>query len=339
MKVVINGKAFVKKYKTGVQRYCIELLNEIDKQVSGTEIELLIPKYCNEEFTYKNIKVVKFGNLNLNIWEQIELPLYAYRNKAILVNLCNTSPILKPDIVCVHDINCIKNPQYYPKLFSIWYKIMVKNAVKKAKKIITVSKFSKSEIENYYNIKDVEVIYNGYEHINRTKSDNRIFEKVKGIEKNKYFFTLGTIQKNKNIEWILQVAKLNHNKTFVITGYMNQENIKFDLKNVIYTGYIQDEELKALMENCEAYIIPSFYEGFGIPPLEAFALGKNIIASDIPVFHEVFEDEVKYINPYEYNVNFNDLVNSQNRQKILDKFSWKKSAKDLLNIIEEQVKM
>lgn len=93
MKVVINGKAFVKKYKTGVQRYCIELLNEIDKQVSGTEIELLIPKYCNEEFTYKNIKVVKFGNLNLNIWEQIELPLYAYRNKAILVNLCNTSPI------------------------------------------------------------------------------------------------------------------------------------------------------------------------------------------------------------------------------------------------------
>ena len=175
MKIVISGKAFVKKYRTGVQRYCIELLNKIDKQVSGIEIELLVPKYCDEEFKYKNIKVVKFGKLNLNIWEQIELPLYAYRNKAILVNLCNTSPILKPDIVCIHDLNCIKNPQYYPKVFSMWYKIMVSNAIKKAKKIITVSKFSKNEIENYYNTKDIEVIYNGYEHINRTKSDDKIF--------------------------------------------------------------------------------------------------------------------------------------------------------------------
>lgn len=338
MKVVISGKAFAKKYRTGVQRYCIELLNELDKQAQKMEIELLVPKYCDEKFEYKNIKVVKFGRLNLNIWEQIELPLYAYRNKAILVNLCNTSPILKPDIVCIHDLNCIKNPQYYPKLFSTWYKMMVKNAIKKAKKIITVSIFSKSEIENYYNIKDVEVIYNGYEHINRIKSNDKIFERLEGVEKNKYFFTLGTVQKNKNIEWILQVAKLNPDKTFVITGYMNQENIKFDLKNVIYTGYLQDEELKALMENCEAYIIPSFYEGFGIPPLEAFALGKNVIASDIPVFHEIFEDEIKYINPYEYNVNLNELVDSQNRQKILDKFSWEKSAEELLNMIEEQVK-
>ena len=99
MKVVISGKAFVKKYRTGVQRYCIELLNELDKHVSGIEIELLVPKYCNEEFKYKNIKVVKFGKLNLNIWEQIELPLYAYRNKATLVNLCNTSPILNSGII------------------------------------------------------------------------------------------------------------------------------------------------------------------------------------------------------------------------------------------------
>ena len=338
MKVVISGKAFAKKYRTGVQRYCIELLKELDKQKCGTEIELLVPKYCDEEFKYKNIKVVKFGKLNLNIWEQTELPLYALKNKAILVNLCNTSPILKPDIVCIHDLNCIKNPQYYPKLFSNWYKMMVKNAIKKAKKIITVSRFSKSEIENYYNIKDIEVIYNGYEHIFRVKADDGIFKKLQKVEKNRYFFTLGTIQKNKNIEWILKVAKLNTDKTFVITGYMNQENIKFDLKNVIYTGYLQDEELKALMENCEAYIIPSFYEGFGIPPLEAFALGKNVIASDIPVFHEIFEDEIKYINPYEYNVNLNELVDSQNRQKILDKFSWEKSAEELLNIIEEQVK-
>ena len=155
MKIVISGKAFVKKYRTGVQRYCIELLDEIDVQAKEIEIELLVPQYCDEKFNYKNIKIVKFGNLNLNLWEQIELPLYVKKENAIVVNLCNTSPLLNPGIVCIHDLDCIKNPQYYPKLFSIWYKIIIDNAIKKAKRIITVSNFSKKEIENFYNIDNV----------------------------------------------------------------------------------------------------------------------------------------------------------------------------------------
>ena len=312
MKIVISGKAFVKKYRTGVQRY------------------------CNEKFNYKNIKVVKYGKLNLNFWEQIELPLYALKNKCVLVNLCNTSPLLNPGIVCVHDLNCIKNHQYYPKIFSIWYKIMIGNAIKKAKKIITVSKFSKKEIEDFYHIKDAEVVYNSYEHIEKIKSDNRIFDKIKNIVKNDYFFTLGTVQKNKNIQWIIEVAKKHHDETFVITGYKNQK-IDIDLNNVIYTGYLKDEEIKALMKYCKAYIMPSFYEGFGLPPIEAFSLGKDIIVSDIPVMHEIFEDNVQYIKPNNYDINFNKIVHTKNKEKILNKFSWENSANKLLEIINQSL--
>lgn len=87
------------------------------------------------------------------------------------------------------------------------------------------------------------------------------------------------------------------------------------------------------MKCCKAYIMPSFYEGFGLPPLEAFALGKDVIVSDIPVMHEIFENEVTYINPYEYNFDFEDILVAKNREKILNKYSWKKSAEKLLEII------
>ena len=85
--------------------------------------------------------------------------------------------------------------------------------------------------------------------------------------------------------------------------------------------------------------MPSFYEGFGIPPLEAFALGKDIIASDIPVMHEIFENEIAYINPYDYNIEKLEIKNSKNREEILKKFSWDKSGIKLKKVIDETEKM
>lgn len=272
--------------------------------------------------------------MNVNLWEQIELPIYAKKEKGILVNLCNTSPLVMPGIVCIHDIDCIKNPQYYPKLFSLWYKMMMDNSIKRAKKIITVSNFSKKEIEEHYHIENLKVIYNSYEHINRIKEDDTIFEKLEKVKKGEYFFTLGTVQKNKNLKWILQTAKNHTDKVFVITGYKNQKDIEFDLQNIIYTGYLKDEEIKSLMKNCKAYIMPSFYEGFGIPPLEAFALGREVIVSDIPVMNEIFENEANYINPYQYDFDFNNIMYSKKRKSILEKFSWKNSANALLKLLD-----
>ena len=332
MKIIINGKAFAKKYKTGVQRYCFEILKELDKLVKCEDIELVVPKYCEEKIEYKNIKIIRYGKTNINLWEQIELPFYAKKHKGILVNLCNTSPLLNPGIVCIHDLDCIKNPQYYPKIFSLWYKILIDNSIKKAQKIITVSNFSKCEIENYYNVKDIQVIYNSYEHINRIKEDDTIFARLNSIIKGQYFFTLGTVQKNKNIKWILEIAKKNPDKIFVITGYKNQR-IDFNIKNTIYTGYLKDSELKSLMKSCRAYIMPSFYEDFGIPALEAFSLGKDVIVSDIPVMHEIFGNEANYINPNQYDFDFNNIIHSDKKEKILEKFSWENSAKMLLNLL------
>lgn len=336
MKVIINGKSFAKKYKTGVQRYFIEIIKQIDEIAKDVDIELIIPKYIQKEFDFKNIKVIRFGKLKPNLWEQIELPIYVMRKKGLLINLCNTSPLLNPGIVCIHDINCLVNKKYYPKPFWIWYGIMFRNAVKRAKKIITVSNFSRNEIERYYKINDVEVISNSYEHILKIKEDGNILKRI-NIENIEYIFCLGTIQKNKNINWILENAKINKNYTYVITGYKNQK-IEFNQENVIYTGYLKDEEIKTLMVNAKAYILPSFYEGFGLPAIEALALGTKVIVSDIEVMHEILEKSVYYINPRDSNVIIDEILERkiEEKEKILQKYNWKKSAIKLLKIIENE---
>ena len=333
-KFIVNGKIFTKKYISGVQRYTLEIIKELDNIIDKNEIEICVPKCAKNIPNYKNLKIVKYSRLREIPWEQIAFPYYVAKNNGISINLGNVSPLLNPGIVCIHDLDCIKNPQYYPKIFSLWYKILIDNSIKKAQKIITVSNFSKCEIENYYNVENIQVIYNSYEHINRIKEDDTIFERLNSIIKGQYFFTLGTVQKNKNLEWILEIAKKNPDKTFVITGYKNQKNIDFNIENIIYTGYLKDSELKSLMKNCRAYIMPSFYEGFGIPVLEAFSLGKDVIVSDIPVMHEIFENEANYINPNQYDFDFNNIIHSDKKEKILEKFSWENSAKVLLNLLK-----
>ena len=105
--------------------------------------------------------------------------------------------------------------------------------------------------------------------------------------------------------------------------------------NVLFLGYVRDEELKSLMKYCKAFIFPSYYEGFGIPPMEALSVGSKAIVSDIPVHHEIYGNSVYYIDPYNADVNLDNLLKGHvdNADMVLKEYSWKKSAallKDLL---------
>ena len=103
-------------------------------------------------------------------------------------------------------------------------------------------------------------------------------------------------------------------------------------ENVRFLGYVRDEEAKTLMRDCKAFLFPSFYEGFGLPPLEALSVGcPCIVVSDIPVMHELFEDEAVYIDPHKGE---EFACRKLDAEKILAKYSWKKSARKLLRILE-----
>ncbi len=337
MKVIINGRFLLHRI-TGVERYAREILLELDKIIHSGEIEIAIPPEAQNIPDYKNITITKVGKLKNRLWEHISFPAYVRKKGAISLNLCNTAPLTDPGIVCIHDMKIKAHPEYFNKKFLLWYNLLFSVAVKHAKRIITVSVFSKNEIKKYYSIKadKIVVIPNAWQHYKRVPYNENTLEKYK-LEKGDYFFAIGSMEPNKNFKWIVDSAKKTPNQVYAIAGSINKKifvnGIEDELPpNIKLLGYVGDEEAKTLMRDCKAFLFPSIYEGFGIPPLEAMSAGcKNIIVSDTEIMHEIFENSVVYLNA-ELSLNKFKYVD---HEKILKKYSWKKSAEQIYNLIKE----
>ena len=294
---------------------------------------MAIPPEVNNFPKYNNIKIIKIGCLHNILWEHISFPRYVKKNKAISLNLCNVAPLINPGIVCIHDMKIKVHPEYFNKKFKIWYSILFLNQTKRAKKIITVSEFSKKEIVKYYNVSSsrIVVIPNAWQHYNKVDYDENTLVKY-GLEKSKFYFAMGSMDPNKNFKWIIKKAIENPNEMFVIAGAINknvfsQKGLNLS-DNIKLLGFIKDEEAKTLMRDCKAFLFPSIYEGFGIPPLEAMSAGcQKIIVSDTEVMHEIFNESVEYIDK-------NNKINPE-YDLILSKYSWTTSAQILKKICEE----
>ena len=350
MKTIYISGRFYEQRITGVQRYAREIVSHLDDVINDSDIEtvLLIRNRAEIEQgipSFQNIKVIEIGGMKGVLWDLTTFSNYARKNKGVAVNLCNCTPLVKKSIVTIHDVAFKANPEYCLDLDKkIWHCFNYYMAAKITSSILTVSEFSKKEIVKYYNIpsQKIHVIGNGWNHMENVVSDELIFDKL-GIDKNdKFFFAMSTMSPNKNIKWILNAALKNEKETFVIAGTGNinyiEDKERYDsLKNVIFAGYVSDGEAKSLMEHCTAFILPTFYEGFGIPPLEAIACGaKNIILSDTEVMHEIYRENAIYIDPWnieDFNC-FNELSDNNNFEELLDCYSWEKQAKKLLNLIK-----
>lgn len=334
-KLIINGR-FLSQQITGVQRVAHELVRELDKLVESENIEIVIlaPKNIIFENLYKNIQIKKVGYLKGVLWEQMELPLYSIKEKGVLLNLGSVAPIINTGIVDIHDISFRVNPQFFSKKFSWYYRVLIWILVRTSKKIITVSEFSKQEIIKYYKVpkEKIEVIYNSWEHILRIEEDITILKRF-NLEKKNFYLGVSSIAPNKNFKYIVELAKLYPEKRFVIVG---KKNLKVfgklgieNLENIIWCGYVSDEELKALYMTCKGFIYPSFYEGFGLPPLEAMGCGcEEIYVSKTSCLPEIFEESVIYLNPNKVEKILKDNIRTD--KKVINKYNWYFSSKRLL---------
>ncbi|WP_279118024.1 glycosyltransferase family 4 protein [Fusobacterium varium] len=345
MKIIINGR-FLTQNITGVQRFAHEIVNKLDKFMKKDEIVILVPKnLLFKNLKYENIEIKKIGFLRGYLWEQLELPYYVWKTQGRLVNLCNTAPIINTGIVIIHDISTKVNSKFYSKKFSIFYNILNKIITKTSIKILTVSEFSKKEIMKYYNINSskIDIVYNAWQHMERIIEDRKILEKLR-LKNKKFYLGVSSINPNKNFKYIIELAKLYPEKIFVIVGKLNQKvfgNMNLEkIDNIVWAGYITDEELKALYKNTLGFIYPSFYEGFGIPPMEALACGcKKVYVSDTSCLPEIFEDSVIYLNPYKVEkiLNEREAIKEESIKKVLNKYSWEKSIKTIINIINDSI--
>jgi glycosyltransferase involved in cell wall biosynthesis len=342
MRIVINGK-FLTRPLTGVDRFAFEITHALDEIVAPNEFSVVAPESQTDLSIFENIPIHRTGKHNGILWEQIDLPRYARAQDATLLNLCNIAPLAKSDYTCIHDMQIRANPFYFSRVFVWWYRLLFLRIMKKSPVIFTVSEFSKREIEKYYpgTIDRIEVISSAWQHFDIVNNDETIFDRNPKLKREEYYFALSSLTLNKNLSWLTNVAKANPAVIIAIAGGINSKvfgksNIP-QAENVVYLGYVSDNEAKVLMQNCKGFLFPTFYEGFGLPPLEALACGAQIAVSNTDIMHEVYEDAAHYIDPKNPNIDLKMLFSEPigDPQRILNKYSWQKSAEKLYTVLKE----
>lgn len=226
-------------------------------------------------------------------WEQIVLPLMVRGD--ILVNLCNVGPaLIRNAITMIHDAQVYESPKSYSWPFRLWYHLLQPLLGRKNKFILTVSGFSRDQLIKHEvaEAAKIRVIHNGCDHVLRVTPDfNAVYRH--GLANHRYVLALSNTQKHKNIGILFEAFKSKKLKdvTLVLFGAATKtdfERLGYVVPaNVNFLGRIDDSELFGLLKSAVALAFPSLTEGFGLPPLEAMALGCPAIVAPCGALPEV----------------------------------------------------
>ncbi|AEK19266.1 glycosyl transferase group 1 [Methanococcus maripaludis X1] len=357
--------------KTGVDNAIYNLISELSKQ-TGIDIYLISSQKNNDLFPeLKNISIhdpfkrilkktstyswylfinyyLSKKNLDLDI-------IHNPDNSSLFINLKNKK------IVTIYDIMAFKFPKVSDPVTRFRYRILLYKTLKSSDKIITISNHTKLDLMNYFKIPEdkIKVIYLAANQTYKKLGKNEINEILKKYDLNNPFILyVGGLAPNKNIERLLESYNIIKNKEIsqklILTGVKRHNSTsalktikKLNLQNdVIFTGYVPDEDLPGLYNAADLFVYPSLYEGFGLPPLEAMQCGTPVITSNTSSLPEVVGDAGIMINPYDvdelankmYEVLTNEKLRKEMSKKGLERaklFSWKKCAEEHLKVYEE----
>ncbi len=346
--IIINGD-FLCRNLTGIERFAFETCKHLDFLIEKNQIGIYIPKNAKTIPNYNNIKVIisKKECKVFPLWEHFEFGKFVKKNKHIPLDFSNVTPLGTKGIVFIHDIYAKLYPQDFSrvrdKFINKYMCLMYRYATKNAKLLLTVSEFSQNQISSIYKIpkEKIYVIPNGWDHFKSVEPDNSIFDQFPILSSNDFYFTLGSLSQRKNLKWIADYAEKHPSEIFAISGKMlsglvppELEKLK-TLKNIVLLGYVSDGHVKALMQKCKAFVFPSYYEGFGIPPLEALSCGTQIIVSKSASLPEIYGETAHYIDADNTNVELSELLTQPvaKPDEILEKYTYENAAKKLYNTL------
>lgn len=368
MKIAVHGSHLCQDREDGNQTYILNLfraIREIDKDNQYTF-------YYNKPSS-KKVEAPNFEHRVHQaplMWTQRVFPFLLRKdNPDVLFMPIQMLPFLKAkkqkSVVTIHDLAFLLYPETFPPKDAFLHKLYVREAITKADHLIAITEATKQDIIKFYNIEaaKITVVYHGVDKQRfrlMKKGEEHLAREVKSkynITK-PYLLYIGNVQPRKNIQGLIKAyqklrTNTQHDYQLVIAGakaWLVDEVMKeigeLYREDIIFTGRFEDAELTPLLWGADLFVLPSFYEGFGLPILEAMACGVPTVVSNTPSLVEVGGEASLSFDPHSIDdmakVLDNILSNSKLREKMrklglkrVDQFSWTRCAKETIAVINK----
>lgn len=381
MKIGIDASRAFQKKRTGIEEYSYQVIKHLRNELRDAQVVLYVRSEQESVIREKEfilpkswrVKVIKFPYL----WTQLGLSLELLLHPVdVLFVPAHVVPIIHPKntIVTVHGLEY----EFFPEGYSFWARIYmrwsIKFSCKWARSIIAVSNNTKNDLIKLYDIKKdkISVIYEGYNsNFQFPISNFQSISNDKILNYKPYLLFIGRLEKRKNIEGILDAYKILVEKyklphSLLLAGKpgFGFEIIKLKIDNllkienclpageagklkIVNLGYIDEARKWQLLSNADIFLFPSFYEGFGLPILEAQVLGVPVVTSNISSLPEVGGESVLYADPNKPKkiteaayklISDENLKNSiiKKGHENIKRFAWEKCAEKINKVLIEK---
>ena len=369
MRIGIDGRA-AKWYRgTGIGTYTYQLISNLNAIDSDNDYLIFLPENSTLTNLNSNFKIEPIHHSpNNNFWEEVSVPNILDNSRIDMYHVPQNGVGLSENINCakiitLHDIIPLKMPETVSDRYLNIFNNILPNLIPKCEGIITVSQYSKDDIAHYFNFPKEKIYVTHlaaekiYKPLNKSICKN-ILNKKYSISDN-FILYVGGFSPRKNIIGLIESFSLlnaskRKNLKLVITGkkgfsyslYKNRaENLNIS-EDVIFTDFIPLEDMPIFYNSAKVLVYPSFYEGFGLPPLEAMACGALVLCGNNSSLPEVYGDSALVLDLNDVNdvrkkielaIKDNKLRNELLRRskKNINKFSWNKTAREIYNVINK----
>ena len=371
MNIGIDLRTLMNGNKSGIPGFTLNLIQNILRNDTQNSYFGFYNSYKNTNFPEigDNIYIKNYSLPNKLLNSSIRFLRYPKLDKIIPSDVFymphfayNSFSTKSYKIITVHDLSFLRYPEFFSFKNNVWHKMVeIKKTLKTFDKIIAISENTKNDLMELLDIpeKKIEVIHSGisddYKKIDKNSLESIVVREKYKLPK-KFILSLGTIEPRKNIDSLIKAfddfsTKSGGNYYLVIAGGMgwkyrkvlDEYNRAKNKNKIIFLGYVDEDDKNIIYNLSDLFVFPSYYEGFGFPPLEAMRAETPVIAASNSSMFEVLCDAAYFIDPHD----ISDLSNAM--YKILDnqdlksefvekgkinsnKFPWEKTSSAYISI-------